>query len=157
MHGWRRVQNVMSRLALVGMLIVGLVGLTAFAADAPKLRIEKVWARPGVAMAATPGNSAIYMVIHNDGAAADRLIGATADIAKAVEIHQTKVEGGMAQMMRVAGIDVPAKSTVELKPGGFHVMLVGLRRDLKAGEKFPVTLRFQKAGRITLTVEVRTP
>jgi copper(I)-binding protein len=157
MHGWRRVQNVMSRLALVGLLIVGLVGLTAFAADAPKIRIEKVWARPGVAMAATPGNSAIYMVIHNDGANADRLIGATASIAKAVEIHQTKMEGGMAQMMRVAGIDVPARGAVELKPGGFHVMLIGLRRDLKAGEKFPVTLRFQKAGRITLTAEVRAP
>jgi copper(I)-binding protein len=161
-------------LALALAAVVGLAA-AAQAAGAPKIRIEKVWARPGVATAMKPGatpsggmhggggmkvtsgTSAIYMVIHNDGPLADRLIGAVTDVTRTVELHQTKLEGGMAQMMPVAGIDVPAKGMVELKPGGLHVMLIGLKRDLKAGDRFPVTLKFQKSGEVKLTVGVRAP
>jgi copper(I)-binding protein len=161
---------------VLAVVLAAAVGLAAAAqaADAPKIRIEKAWARPGVAtamkpsatpggmqggmeMKATSGNSAVYMVIHNDGPVGDRLVGAVADVTKTVELHQTKMEGGMAQMMPVAGIDVPARGMVELKPGGLHVMLIGLKRDLKAGDKFAVTLKFQKSGEVKLTVGVRAP
>lgn len=171
---WTRAGLATARIALAVAVAAGLMAAASEAAGAPKIRIEKAWARPGIAtamaspaphgggmpggeMRAMPGNSAIYMVIHNDGGVADRLVGAVVEVARTVELHQTKVEGGMARMMPVPGIDVPAKGRTELKPGGLHVMLIGLKRDLTAGQKIPVTLKFQRSGEIRLTVEVRAP
>lgn len=153
MHDYRKLGS-----ALVGLIMAGALAAwagSASAHEAAKIRIANAWARPGIASAATPpghmgtkmpGNSAIYMVIYNDGTASDRLVGASTDVARTVELHRTTVEGGMAQMRRIAGIDVPANGKVELKPGGLHVMLIGLKRDLKAGDTFPVTLTFQRSG-----------
>jgi copper(I)-binding protein len=103
-------------------------------------------------------NSAAYMVIRNTGNEPDKLIAASSDVAKTIELHTVVEEGGMMRMRQVeGGIDIPANGEVVLKPGGFHVMLIGLTRDLNAGDKVELTLTFEKAGQIPVTAEVRQP
>jgi len=121
------------------------------AGNAPAgLAISEPWVR-----AAATGNSAAYMLIRNGGTAADRLVKAESDVAAAVELHETKMEGGMMKMAPVEGIAIPATGQVELKPGGLHIMLIGLKRELKAGESVKLTLHFEKAGAREVTAQVR--
>lgn len=115
--------------------------------------VADVWARESP-MATTMG--AVYMRIDNSGTADDALTGASAAVAGTVEIHETKNEGGVMSMSKVDGIPVPAGGSAELKPGGYHVMLIGVTAPLKAGDRFPVTLQFANAGAITVEAEVRT-
>lgn len=98
---------------------------------------------------------ALYLTVANTGGAADRLTGAYADIAKATELHQTVIQNGIAQMQPVQGVDIPANGMVTFKPGGYHVMLIGLAHTLKVGDTFPVTLTFTKSGDITVTATVQ--
>lgn len=155
-------------IATAGILCLNLITVGSSRASAQvQIRVEQVWARPGIAaMAPSPGaspsgqmmqggNSAIYMVIHNDGEAADRLTAAETDVARNVELHETRMEGTMGQMFRVPNIPIPGRGRVELKPGGLHVMLIGLRRELKMGDRFPITLVFERAGRVSSSAEVR--
>jgi copper(I)-binding protein len=102
-----------------------------------------------------PGSTtAVYLIIKN-GATADRLTAAKSDVAKAVEIHQTSIENGMARMSPVDAIDIPASGTVELKPGGYHIMLVEPTRALNPGDTFPIALVFDRAGEVSVTVTVQ--
>ncbi|MBI5285512.1 MAG: copper chaperone PCu(A)C [Chloroflexi bacterium] len=129
--------------------------------------IDGAWARSSPAIAtpaagmATPAMSAAsdrgaaYMVIKNSGATADALIGATSDIAAKVEVHETKLEGDTMTMSPVARVEVPAKGQLELKPGGYHIMFVGLKAPLKVGTKIILNLTFEKAGTIPVQAEVR--
>lgn len=138
---------------MIGLLTALLVGCTAPpapAAPAGGIVVTDAWAR-----AAATGNSAAYMTLRNTGPAADRLIRAESDVATAVELHQTSMEGGMMKMAPVDGIALPAGERVELKPGGLHVMLIGLQRELKAGEKLKLKLYFEQAGAQEIAVEVR--
>lgn len=170
------------RLLAVLLALILLAGATTAcfppASDSTGVSAEGVWARPAQAMAEgmameTPMagmddsgmghgmggmNSAIYMELTNGGQEADRLVSAQADVAKTIELHETIMEGDLMKMQQVqGGIEVPAGGTVELKPGGLHVMLIGLTKDLNVGDKFPVTLQFDKAGAITVEAEVRQP
>jgi hypothetical protein len=108
-----------------------------------------VWAR-----AAATGNSAAYMTLRNGGAA-DRLVQVESDVAAAVELHKTTMDGNMMKMAPVDGVALPAQGQAELKPGGLHVMLIGLTRELKAGEKLKLKLHFEKAGVQEIEAEVR--
>lgn len=101
--------------------------------------------------------SAIYMVIVNQTNQEDRLIAAKASAAETVEIHETRMENDIMKMQKVDGVAIPANGKVELKPGGYHIMLINLKQDLKAGEKIPFTLIFEKNGEINLEAEVRMP
>jgi hypothetical protein len=134
------------------------------------LNAQNVWARPAKMMDSMPmegdmqgmqhggANSAVYMVLANGGAAADRLVAAQADVSNAIEIHETKMEGDVMRMAQVeGGIEVPAGGQVELKPGGYHVMLIGLTRDLAVGDTFPVTLEFASGNTLAVEAEVRQP
>lgn len=101
-------------------------------------------------------NSAAYMVIRNTGSAADKLVKAASNVAQTVELHTVEMKDGVMQMRPVeGGIDIPANGEVQLKPGGFHVMLIGLKQDLKAGEKVALTLEFEKAGALDVQADVR--
>lgn len=117
------------------------------------VQIEKPWAR------ATPGGAstgAVYMTIENKSKVEDRLTVATSDIAAKLEIHEMKVVDGVMQMREVpGGLAIPADGSLSLKPGGYHVMLIDLKKPLKAGETVPLTLNFEKAGKIEVSAPVR--
>ncbi|MCK5427980.1 MAG: copper chaperone PCu(A)C, partial [Anaerolineales bacterium] len=103
------------------------------------------------------GNSAAYMTIANKGRQADRLVTVKSDAAQAVEIHISEMVDDVMTMHQVDGVDVPAGGQVELKPGGLHIMLIGLSRDLKAGDQVSLSLGFEKSGEIKVEAEVRAP
>ncbi len=109
-----------------------------------------------MAMAATV-NTASYMVINNSGAEADALIGATvsADLVEVVELHTVVEEGGVMKMSPVEKIEVPANGEVMLKPGSFHVMMIGVKQELKPGDLVKLSLTFEKAGTVELDAVVR--
>ncbi len=102
-------------------------------------------------------NTAAYMRVRNTGAEADTLLKATCDAAMMVQVMETTMENDVMSMGEVPGIDLPAGSTVELKPGGYHVMLMNLVQEIKDGTTISVTLEFEKAGTITLEVPVKAP
>ena len=110
------------------------------------LKISAPWAR------ATPKGASVgggYMTITNTGTVPDRLIGGTTDIAKGFEVHEMKMEGGVMKMRPVAGgIEIKPGQTVTLDPSGYHVMLMGLKKQLMQGEHFKATLQFAKAGKV---------
>ncbi len=114
------------------------------------VKVEAAWARPTVAGQAAGGG---FLKI-TGGPAADRLLGGSAGISKAVELHTMQMDGDVMRMREMPGIDVPAGQAVELKPGGLHLMFTGLKQPLKAGESFPLTLRFEKAGEVKVEVKV---
>lgn len=111
--------------------------------------IEQPWSR------ATPVKvGGAYMTLRNNGALADRLVKVASPIAEKGEIHETKVEGGTAMMRAVDGIELkPRGGSVQMKPGGLHVMLMGLQRPLKEGERIKLVLTFERAG--TIEIEAR--
>lgn len=138
---------------IVPILLV-LILLTSACAERDQLSIHDAWARPGF----RGDNSAIYLIIQNQSAVEDGLIGASTDIAGVTEIHLSRMdEAATMTMERQDLVDIPAGSTVDLSPGGLHVMLVNLSKDLSAGDIFPLTLEFQRAGDITVEVEVKQP
>lgn len=103
-------------------------------------------------------NSAAYMVIENKGRAPDKLLSASGDIADMIQVHQTKEKDGMMMMEEVAGgLEIPANGSVELKPASYHIMLMGVKRELKPGDTFKLTLSFQSGKTIPVDVTVREP
>jgi copper(I)-binding protein len=155
--------------------LIALVALALGACSGPagaQLEIEDPWVRAAGIMeqqdsddnsegmaGQMPGgsNSAAYMTIKNSGNEADRLLSVDCDFAEAVEMHISEMKDGVMTMHQVDGIDVPAKGQAELKPGGLHVMLIGLKRELKAGDMVVLTLNFEKSGLITANAEIRLP
>lgn len=115
------------------------------------LDVKNIWARP----AASGDNGALYFMIENGTTQADTLLAVQSDIADAVELHQSEMEGDNMSMHQQDTVVVPAGGTVEFSPGGLHVMLVGLTRELKAGDTFDVTLKFEAAGEKVVTVTVK--
>jgi len=106
---------------------------------------------------ASGGTSAAYLVIANSGSSADNLIKAESDVADSVELHTMTMQDNVMKMTPVEKIEVPAGGSVELKPGSFHVMLIGLRHELKEGDVVKLTLTFEKAGTIQVEAPVRKP
>jgi periplasmic copper chaperone A len=95
------------------------------------------------------------MSIENHAAADTSLVSASADAARVVELHKMELEDGMMKMRRVESIRIPAGGQVELKPGGYHLMVIGLKRELKEGDEVELTLRFTGDVVKTLSVPVR--
>jgi copper(I)-binding protein len=96
------------------------------------------------------------LTLSNLGAAPDRLLGGATPVASQVEVHEMSMDGGVMRMRPVSGgLVIPAGGTVALKPGGYHIMLIGLKTPLTAGTMVPLTLRFEKAGLVKLQVPVR--
>lgn len=98
-------------------------------------------------------NGGGYMLFENGGAA-DKLLSASAAISNSVELHSMKMDGGTMHMRKLDSIDLPAGKTVALEPGGLHMMFIGLKAPLKVGDSFPLKLRFQKAGEVTVQVKI---
>lgn len=116
------------------------------------VRVENAWAR------ATPGlakNGGAYLTAVNGSNHADRIVGVSSEMAKRTELHTHIHDKGVMRMREVkGGIEVPAGGKVTFKPGGLHVMFIGLHKPLKKGQSFPVTLTFEKAGKRTFEVKV---
>jgi copper(I)-binding protein len=151
---------VMRGLLSVAALALGAAAWVwpAYAAE-PGMRVDDAWARRAPMMSGDKGgaggNSAVYARITNAGTAADALVSAHSDSAAATEIHESYRDMGMMMMRPVKKIDLPAGGHVEMKPGGYHVMLLGVKRDLKPGEMVDVTLEFQRAGKIQVRAAVK--
>lgn len=115
------------------------------------LKILHPWTRATAPGAAAGGG---FLKIENTGAA-DRLIGAAAEVSAVVELHTMVMDGEVMRMRKLdKGIELPAGSTTELKPGSLHIMFIDLKAPLKEGTSFPLTLKFEKAGEIQVEVAV---
>ena len=136
------------------LLVSCLVFSAAHAGDpAANIVVTQAWSR------ATAGGSKVaggYLTIENKGLAADKLMSASTDVARKVEIHQMAVNAGVMTMRAVeGGLPIESGSTVKFAPGGLHLMIVGLSAPLVQGDKVPVALKFEKAGEITVLLDVR--
>lgn len=136
--------------------------IVSFGAAAPALAeevkagdlvITQAWSR------ATPGGAKIgggYLTIENKGSTPDRLIGGSSDVADKVQVHEMAMNNGVMTMRPLdKGLAIEPGKTVKLAPGGYHLMLLDLKSPLKQGDKVPVTLQFEKAGEVKLSLDVQ--
>ena len=132
-------------------LVLLLAALPAFAAG---LSVTNAWSRstPPVAKVGV-----VYFTLTNDTGKSDRLLKLSTSVAEKVEVHRTEVLDGIARMREVAVLHVDAGQTLEFKPGGMHVMLMGLRKPLVAGTAYELDLLFEVAGARKVKVLVRDP
>jgi copper(I)-binding protein len=160
----------LAALATAVCLLAGFALVQTGRAQAPTITVSNAWARraPAMGSAMAPmhktdkmdkmggaGTGAVYATLGNAGAEADSLVSASTDVAQTVELHEVKKEGGVMKMRPVQAIPVPAKGKTELKPGGYHVMLIGLKHDLKPGDTIPVTLKFERGGEVRVEATVK--
>jgi len=144
----------MIRTIILGTALAIAIARPATAADvtAGDLKIFAPWAR------ATPKGASVgggYLSITNSGDSSDRLVGGSTDVSKGFEIHSTQMENSVMKMRPVTGgLEIKPGQTIELKPGGYHVMFVGLKHGLKQGDHFGATLRFEKAGKVDVDFTV---
>lgn len=137
------------------LISVATLGLAAFAASAQDVAAGPISIGHPHARATAAGQSigGGFMSLENRGEA-DKLVGVRATVSNRVEMHTMRMEGDVMRMRQVEAIELPAGGKVELKPGGNHVMFIGLNAPLKAGESFPLVLRFEKAGEVTVQMRV---
>jgi copper(I)-binding protein len=137
--------------SLVLAALLGLAfALPARAAD-QGIVVEKAWAR---ATPATQPTGAVYLVIRNKGASDDVLTGVKTDAAEKAGLHESVMAGMMMEMKPLAEVKIPAGQAVAFKPGGMHVMLMGLKHELKKGDHVALTLSFKAAGDVMATAEI---
>jgi copper(I)-binding protein len=142
----------MNRRSLIAPALVLL--LAALPALAAGLTVTNAWSRstPPVAKVGV-----VYFTLTNDTGKSDRLLKLSTSVAEKVEVHRTEVQDGIARMREVVVLHVDAGQTLEFKPGGMHVMLMGLRKPLVAGTAYELDLLFEVAGARKVKVLVRDP
>jgi copper(I)-binding protein len=118
------------------------------------IHIIKPWSRP---LPAVSPNGAAYMTLVNKGKTPDRLLSVSTPAARRAEIHAHMMEGGMMKMRPVDHVDIVPGEPSVLQPGGMHVMLMGLKEPLVEGKSFPLTLNFERAGAVEVTVIIAEP
>jgi len=146
------VPSLLSAAALALALAVGAAPLAAQTASQPTVQVSQPWTRATATGQAVGGG---YLTLRNSGPVADRLLGARSPAAERVELHSMAMEGDVMKMRPVDAVDVPAGGSVELKPGGLHLMLLGLKKPLQPGQSVPLTLRFEKAGDVPVQLQVQ--
>jgi periplasmic copper chaperone A len=146
--------SISSRLAYA-VLVATLLTAPARAQEvrAGDLVITQPWSR------ATPGGAKVaggYLTIENKGSTPDRLIGGSADVAARVEVHEMATDNGVMTMRPLdSGLTIEPGKSVKLAPGGIHLMMFDLRSPLKKGDKLPVTLEFEKAGKVKISFDIQ--
>ena len=148
------MKNTARMLACAASLLVWFAApASAEEIKAGDLVITEAWSR------ATPSGAKVaggYLTIENKGTATDRLISGAGDVAGKVEIHEMGMNNGVMTMRPLdKGLTIEPGKTVKLAPGGYHLMLMDLKNPLKQGEKVPLTLEFEKAGKVTLSLDVQ--
>src|SRR6188508_1149547 len=153
-HESRTMKNI-TRTFVCAAALLAPFGAPAHAQEikAGDLVVTQPWSR------ATPGGAKIaggFVTIENKGAVPDRLISGAGDVAGRVEIHEMAMNNGVMTMRPLdKGLTIEPGKTVKLAPGGYHLMLMDLKNPLKQGEKVPLTLEFEKAGKVTLSLDVQ--
>lgn len=117
-----------------------------------ELHIDHPWSREMPPVAPT---AAAYFVIHNKGSEADRLLSVSTPVAGKAELHEHVHADGVMKMQQVQDVAIPAGGEVKFEPMGYHVMLFNLKQQAKDGERFPLTLNFEKAGKVEVEVAVQ--
>jgi copper(I)-binding protein len=128
-------------------MILVLAAMPAWA----QVSVEQPWSR------ATPPGAKIgvgFMQLRNAGSAAERIVGASSPLAAKVEMHVTTREGDVMKMRAATSFEIPARGTFELKPGGAHLMLMGLRQPLQKGDRVPLTLKLESGGVLAVELPV---
>ena len=121
--------------------------------EAADIQLSNAWARPTVGQ--VPG--AVYLTIENKGGEPDRLTGAFTDHAAMAMVHQNEVVDGIAKMRMAGEINIPSHDRIEMRPGGTHIMLEGLRAPLRSGDDFDLVLKFRNSKDQTVKVAVTKP
>jgi len=133
------------------VLLFGALVLILSACGAPgDIEIHEPWVRP----TAQGGNAAVYFIIHNHSKNADELIGASSNVSDNVEIHESKMVNDVMTMNMVSSIPLGAGDEVAFAPGGYHIMMVGVNKELKAGDHIGVILHFKSHADIVVNVTV---
>lgn len=132
------------------IMLAGLFLLSACSASAG-IEVSKAWMRP----AAQGGNGAAYFLIQNRSDSADELTGVSSEVAGAVELHESRMEGDVMQMHHAMSVPIDGNTSLEFAPGGWHVMFIVLNRDLNVGDQVELTLHFRDHEDITVTVPVQ--
>lgn len=148
------------------IVLVFVLSSPACASPAPvvqtsPIEVTNAWVRISSGMDSmgdSTSTAALFMNIQNNGTAADTLLKVESDVAGMVQIHLSEVDAnGVASMSEVAGVEIPAGGMLELKTGSYHVMLMGLNRNLKEGDKVTFTLTFENAGKLIVEAQARNP
>lgn len=133
-------------------LTLGAIIASGTGASASDMMVMNAFARASATPMAKAG--AAYVTIMNHGSVADRLVSITTPAAAGAELHTTVMKGDVMKMEAVTVLEVAPMATVEMKPGGFHVMLTGLKAPLKEGDRIELVLNFEKAGEVKVEVPV---
>jgi periplasmic copper chaperone A len=141
------MQNTLLRAAF----LAAVWGILISGCGPKSLQVKDVWARPATAGA----NSAVYFTIDNPLDQADTLVSVVCAAADQAELHNSNMDDGNMMMRPVDDVAVEANSQVDFAPGGLHVMLSGVKNELKVGDHFDLTLYFDQAGAVTVTAEVK--
>jgi hypothetical protein len=153
-----QINKPASMLIISAFLCINVFSTTVAPARAGEVKagdlvITQAWSR------ATPGGAKVgggYLTIENKGSAPDRLIGGSADVAAKLQVHEMAMNNGVMTMRPLdEGLVIEPGKTIRLAPGGLHLMLLDLKGPLKQGDKLPITLEFEKAGKVTLSLDVR--
>jgi copper(I)-binding protein len=142
----------LATLLLLPLLLLAVAGCSSSGgATGGKLTVTGAWVR----VPATPDQTAAYLTVTNGTSNEDALVGVSTTAATSASLHETTTSSGMTGMQMTASVKIPAGQTVELKPGGYHIMLMGVIGDLKAGSTVELVLTFEHAGVVKVTAEVR--
>lgn len=147
-------------LVVMGFALMGCGGNNATPAPTQTLQSENAklvvrdpWSRPAI----KGDNGAAFFVIDNGLDQPVHLTAARGDVAATVEVHLSKMEGGVMKMEPQERVEVPAKGELEFKPGSYHIMLINLNRDLKTGDTFNLNLVFDTGETLPIIVTVKEP
>jgi len=145
-------QTMFAVIAAATLLSAPLIAATVRVGN---LAISGAWSRESASGQSVGG---AFMTIANVGPSDDRLLGGSSPVAAQVQLHTMSMEGGVMRMRQVqGGLAIPARGNLELKPGGFHIMFIGLKQPLTLGAKPEYSLKFAKAGTIKVACNVQTP
>ena len=117
------------------------------------IMVHDGWARASLGKAP---NSAAYMMLMTHGDESDKLVGAATPVAETAELHNHVMDGDIARMRPVDAIEIRPGESVTLEPGGFHIMLMGLKKKLDEGQTVPLTLTFEKAGEVKVDLPIQS-
>jgi copper(I)-binding protein len=133
------------------MILLAGILLLSGCDTASGITVSDAWARP--AMQGDIG--AVYFLLQNHSASVDELTGISSDVAETVEMHESKMEGDVMKMQQISYLPIEGQASIKFEPGGYHVMLIRLKQELKVGDEIEISLHFKENEDITITVPVQ--